>query len=426
MRRALTILLFVCAIGSAFAAYMLAGSIALLTATARAGRTAVWVRTPHVAPGDTMTLDVGAKGGERIGIASVIVRAGDRELAVSGEGNTWGPSFTSRRNSEGQDDLQIQVQIPKESIPGRRLPVTIAVAWIAAESDGMGRFSNANGTDALVIDVPILTPTSRTLHRLGSAGWALLLLAAACAALALLGKLLGPVLRRKDDGGNAEPIALLLLVALFGYGFVGYAWFAAPLVAATHLVGLWFTVVAVVAWIAIPLYVAVKLERRRRAYVAYRIRAIAVSEDTPYRAPPDSRLLPERTVEPRPLADVIAAVRAAGLAVKPRRKGFDVRQGGSTLQARVKDPARVSPAGLAVRSTDIELHLDLAFALVPLFGAVAAETGSFGELVIDGRRTREEIGAELHARVRGAAQHILDRLKATQPLLDQISKQLRR
>jgi hypothetical protein len=418
--RALTVLLSIVSIVAALAAYVFLDHISLLTATATGGRSAVWVNTPHVAPGDDITIDVVVKGGKKLGIESVIVRTGERELTVTGEGRTWGSSITSRRSSSGQDDVELVIQVPTDARPGDRMALTIVVDWVAAESDGVGSFENTRGSDTIALVVPIRTPAMRVLYKLRSAVWALALLGFVCALIAWLGKKLGPTL--SNDSGNAESLGLLLIVGAMAYGFVGYGWFALPLVGATGIVGAWFVVLSVLLWLALPIYVAVKLARRADKLTTLRLRTVAVPDDAPYRAAPETPIAPDRTVEPRSLDEVIAAVRVAGLTVKPRRKGFDIRKAGHVLRVRVADPARIDPRAMTIVTDHIDLNFDLAFALVPLFGAIAANTGSVGDVVIDGRRTRAEVDAEVAERIRALAQRILD---ATQSLMDGIARKLK-
>lgn len=423
--RALTVVLTIVAIAAAFTAYVFIDRISLLTATATRGRSAVWVNTPHVAPGDDIAIDVVVKGGKKMGIEAVIVRAGERELKVTGEGQTWGSSIMSKRSSSGQDDVELAIQVPSDARPGERMQLAVTVEWISAESDGVGSFENQRGSDTIELAVPIRTPAMRALYKLRSAGWALGILGVACVVMALLGKKLGPILSSRDDGGNAESIGLLLIVGTMAYGFVGYGWFALPLVAATGIIGAWFVVLSVLLWIALPIYVAVKWAKRADKFTTLHLRTVAVPDDAPYRSAPETPIPPDRTAEPKSVDEVIAAVRAAGMTVKPRRKGFDIRKAGHVLRVRVADLTRVDPRAMTIVTDHIDLNLDLAFALVPLFGAIAADTGSVGAVVIDGRRTRAEVDEEVGQRVRALAQRILDRLNATQPLMDALAKKLK-
>ena len=425
--RGVAVLALLGASALAFGAYIYMDRISLLTATATAGRSGVWVYTPHVAPGDAIAIEVVVKGGKRLGIQEVKVQAGERVLQVRGEGQTWGSSFTTRRRDTGQDEVELAVQVPPDAVAGSTLPVDLEVSWIAAESDGVGSFENREGFDRIHVAIPVRTPAMRTVRRALSAGWSLALLALACLVMAVAGHKLGPTLNRKDgDQGLAEALGIVLIVAIIAYGFAGYGWFALPLVAATGILGTWFIVLAVAVWLVVPVYLAVRYVRRAPKLTRSGLRSVAVEPETPYRTMATDERLPDRAVEPRPVADVIAAAQAAKLAVKPRRRGFDLRRDGHILRVRGDDVARVQPRTMQIHTDHVELDIDLAFALVPMFGPLAVDTASVGEIVIDGVRDRAAVDDELSERVRALARRILDRLNRTQPMLDELQRKLGR
>lgn len=149
------------------------------------------------------------------------------------------------------------------------------------------------------------------------------------------------------------------------------------------------------------------------------LRAITV-DATPFRATttPEAAEPPARAAEPRPLADVIAAI--VTLQPKPLRKGFELpgTEPGKVLRAFVSDPRRVTPDTLDFVTNQAEMLIDLAHALVPLFGAIGADFGSAGWLIIDGTRSVAAIRTELSDRYKAMLQHMMGMMEPLRAMLD--------
>ncbi|MDQ3370113.1 MAG: hypothetical protein M3680_32245, partial [Myxococcota bacterium] len=128
------------------------------------------------------------------------------------------------------------------------------------------------------------------------------------------------------------------------------------------------------------------------------------------------------------LGEVHAALDAAGLAVRRRRRGFDLL--GPTrsriLRVRVPDPARIVPAELRCSTTAPELLIDLALALVPLFGPLLAEVRFAGTLFIDGSRDRAALGDEAAAHVQRMMRRLATRAPISFPILVDLARRMRR
>jgi hypothetical protein len=108
---------------------------------------------------------------------------------------------------------------------------------------------------------------------------------------------------------------------------------------------------------------------------------------------------PIRRVEPRPLAQVVAAL--AALSPVVRRNSLLVGE----LWIGVRTPHAVEPSNMVVEASDFRDVVHLATALVPLFGALAIDGKHLGWLVVDGTRSAAEVCSELVERHR---RHVAD------------------
>lgn len=156
------------------------------------------------------------------------------------------------------------------------------------------------------------------------------------------------------------------------------------------------------------------------------LRTVATGDGEPYRSDPTATPT-ERTPEPRPLDDVYAALRAAGLGVRSLRRGFELI--GPTrervMQVRVRDPRRVTPEGLACGAEAPELLLDLALALVPVFGPVMADVRFAGPILVDGTRDRRVLGEEAARRIQQVGARVAVLAPASFPLLRELALRMR-
>lgn len=387
----------------------------MMSADARSGDAAVWVYTPHVAPGDTITLGVTVSAGEDIGIQEVVVDDGASEHRVHGGGADWGDTITtSRTASSAEDSLDVPVHVPRNARPGSTLRLTVAVSYVVASQWGAGSFSNSSRTAKIILDVPVRTPAGATFRRALSAAWGLGLLAALCAGLFFA----MPAIdrwseRNKDVFGDGEMAGLfMLLLVVFNAMIVGRAVFALPLVRATGFTSTGFFVVACALWTILPIVACVygyKRGRRRAALSPLGIRAVegrpVVDPGDPYRAEPDAATavvaLTRRTEEtPGTLAALAELLRGAGLAVtvKGRRLLIDGGDGkGPSTILHARDPARVTISTLVFHNRDMREAFVVLHAALPVLGPVELRL-PFGAFLIDRRSSRDQLRAELDER----------------------------
>ncbi len=367
---------------AAFALWLLLDPLRNLTATTSSGRATLWVYTPHVAPGDNLEIEVQLRGGRRLGIEQVHVQAGKSYLERHGRGADWGSFIVGRRSSGGSDSVEISVPIPRDAVVGASLPISLDIDYVEAVSTGAGTFKNQSGTEALAVDVLVRSPHDRDIRRLLSALWAIGLLAAATIATLLVRYSL-------RASSTATRLAVYLLLLLVG-GYVGYGWFALPLVAATRILSDVFAVVAVLAFLAIPILI-VRLVGRRAAEMDHTARFEAVEAPTPPRVgevvvrgmnEPD---YPERMARDVPLATLVSSI-AADVPVTRRGRGFAWidRERRGRLEATVADAEYVKPRSVKIVATDRRMVLPVAEAMAKVYGPLEIIFNENQRVLVDG------------------------------------------
>lgn len=155
------------------------------------------------------------------------------------------------------------------------------------------------------------------------------------------------------------------------------------------------------------------------------LRPVVAPLGDPYREDLGARLM-ERTAEPCALADVLAALAAAGVVFRPRRRGFDlVASRTRVMTVRVADAARIVPGDLACGSDAPELLLDLALAVVPLFGPLLADVRFAGTIFVDGTRDRRALGEEAAQRIQAIFRRLARRAPISFPILVDLARRMR-
>jgi hypothetical protein len=155
------------------------------------------------------------------------------------------------------------------------------------------------------------------------------------------------------------------------------------------------------------------------------LRAIVAPMGDPYREDPAAAPM-ERTADPCTLPELLAALTHAQLAFRPRRRGFDL--GGSrtrVMTVRVPSVDRVVPDDLACGSDAPELLLDLALAVVPLFGPLLADVRFAGTILVDGTRDRRALGEEAAQRLQGIFRRLARRAPISFPILVDLARRMR-
>ncbi|MBA3454813.1 MAG: hypothetical protein H0T42_17125 [Deltaproteobacteria bacterium] len=155
------------------------------------------------------------------------------------------------------------------------------------------------------------------------------------------------------------------------------------------------------------------------------LRAVVAPLGDPYREDLGAKHM-ERTAEPCSLADIFAALQAARLAFRPRRHGFDlVASRTRVMKVRVPDTARIMPGDLACGSEAPELLLDLALAVVPLFGPLIADVRFAGTIFVDGTRDRRALGEEAAQRIQAIFRRLARRAPISFPILVDLARRMR-
>ncbi len=155
------------------------------------------------------------------------------------------------------------------------------------------------------------------------------------------------------------------------------------------------------------------------------LRAVVAPLGDPYREDLGAQLQ-ERTAEPCTLSDLRAALEAARLAFRPRRRGFDlVASRTRVMTVRVVDPERIMPGDIECGSDAPELLLDLALAVVPLFGPLLADVRFAGTMFVDGTRDRRALGEEAAQRIQAIFRRLARRAPISFPILVDLARRMR-
>ena len=155
------------------------------------------------------------------------------------------------------------------------------------------------------------------------------------------------------------------------------------------------------------------------------LRAIVAPLGDPYREDLGAQLQ-ERTAEPCAMSEVLAALEQAHVVFRARRRGFDlVASRTRVMTVRVVDPARIMPGDLACGSEAPELLLDLALAVVPLFGPLLADVRFAGTIFVDGTRDRRALGEEAAQRIQAIFRRLARRAPISFPILVDLARRMR-
>lgn len=220
------------------------------------GQASLWLYTPHVAPGDRLLIEVGVYGGKRIAIDEVAGQLGTESFQHAGAGPQWKSKIvTGGSPSTVSDFTLVGLRIPADSRPGDLLDLQMDVRYTQAVAES-GGFTNKQGEASLA--VPIRVSSSRV------AIW-LRCLEAARAVLVFGLQFMFLVLLRKATRGRELPkwmeehcettvglMMVLLVFAVTCHSYVGYWFFALPLLASVGHSSGWANHFLVFLWLLGP------------------------------------------------------------------------------------------------------------------------------------------------------------------------------
>lgn len=231
----------------------------------------VFLRTPFPLEGDTVVIDVSARGGKRAGLERVQVKSpetGDTMLAyVTGPGASWG-SVVRGGKTRGESTGTVRFTVPDDIAAGTTMRLTLYVDYVVAMSTGDGyTFENDSRSDVINLDVTVYTAAGRRWARVALGGkasgmflaWFLLVWGVA----ALYWRSQG-----KPDNTNAELEGIGLLMGFMGGGFLGYWLFARTVMAGYGTQSAYWAVALTTAWLVLPLLWVWKRWRARQAAMA--------------------------------------------------------------------------------------------------------------------------------------------------------------
>lgn len=275
-RRALSVAVGL--IGTACALLMLVGMSVMgsLMADARTENITgpgvdVFLRTPFPLEGETVVIDVSARGGSRAGVERIQVKssaAPEAMLAyVAGKGATWGMVVRSGK-SRGESTETVRFRVPDVVSAGETMPLVLYVDYVVAMSTGDGRtFENESRSDLIHLDVQVYNASGRFWARVALVGkacglflvWFLVVWGVAV----LYGRSQGRL-----DRSDSELEGIGLLMGFMGGGFLGYWFFARPVMAGYATQSTLWAVALTTAWLVLPLVWVWRRWRRRKAAVA--------------------------------------------------------------------------------------------------------------------------------------------------------------
>jgi hypothetical protein len=232
--------------------YLTWGTVIRWTADEVTPPVALWLSAGDAAPGDQLAARVRIDTGLRVRITRITVTgAVGVETSQLGEREPWGSELADRLD-EATDEHAFAIQIPDDAATGEALPVTISVAFVAAERAWNG-FEDRRARVDFQRVIPVYSKPASLLRRAGRAALAIAMwLAVVFGALRIV--------RRFAERGAATSSGWVLLIAPFAV--LGYVAFVPLLAQATRLSGWGFGAACMAAWMAAILVI----ERRARRF----------------------------------------------------------------------------------------------------------------------------------------------------------------
>lgn len=240
----------------------------------------LFLRTPFPLEHDNVVIDVSARGGSRAGVERIQVKSTDEAdgmLAyVAGKGATWGMVVTSGK-TRGEETATVRFAVPDHVAPGETMHLIIYVDYVCAMSSGAGSFENDHRSDVLHLDVPVYTESGRRWARVALGGKAFamflawFLLVWGIAALywrADSQPTQDKPYRTRSNQANAEFEGIGLLMGFMGGGFVGYWFFARPVMGGYGTQSTLWAVSLTTAWLVLPFVWVWKRWKKRKAAMA--------------------------------------------------------------------------------------------------------------------------------------------------------------
>ncbi len=234
-----------------------------VSAAVKSEDAAVWVYTPHVAPGGKLKGEITIYGGYALGVHDLDVRFGTKSTQYKGRGKHWGSSVSS--DGDGEDSIDFVVTVPPGAKPGAKLPLEFDATYSLARG-GLGGFRNARDRASLKTEFIVKSSTKVLLLRT----WAGLRAILQLFLLAWLYTHMGRWVNALDDkyAGDddaAENFGYLMICVVAYIAFAGYWAFAMPMMSATGWTGSWITAAFVLTWMILPPFLAWKWVHRTPA-----------------------------------------------------------------------------------------------------------------------------------------------------------------
>lgn len=410
MPRSLSVFLGLLGVILCFGLVLVIRTFELYTADVRDTGIAVWVHTPIVSPGDTLTMEVGLFGGSRAAIDHVVVSGEGIAEDVSGLGKHWGGVITTKTGEVGKDEQTLHVAIPREALPGKTMVLHVGATGTLAESAGYGTFSDRSATRSVDVPIEVLAPRDKPTSRFFTALRGLAALGAAFWFFRFSWQPMGRFIARADadKNGASQSLVSLAIGLAISYCLAGILYFALPLRHATGLLGDAWTAAFLLVWLVAPPYLGAKLagpvpDPPRPA----RLRALSpVATGTP-------RGYREGVEVDRPRLAPISALFAALSKIegaRARQSGYEIEV---VRRGKPRETVLLSFPDDEVGSGDITFHYDGAMLAIEVAHALASVLGPLEmtlagvPLAIDGGASPNEMIAFWSKEVVGRMHKVL-------------------
>ena len=350
--------------------------------------------TPFVAPGDTLKLNLGYRGGKKAVIRSALLKGPGFEKIAQGNVAEWGPIISVKPSDEGVAADTVEFALPTSLVPSR-IPVELEMNSVTAEPRG-DRFENVAHVTHLHFDLRIMGALERTIWRAGAALVAALWLAILSLVTSRHHRrpMHAPTAGRRTFGSTLFAISVTL-----AYGAGAAFLFANALSAAFGWSGLVPEAGLVICGAGLPLLFGKRMAGPDPKEPLTGVIAPVDRGPGGYRAAARRAALPTGMEILRALEKQSVRAMQIGGHVIVEAGGTVHRTPNAFVELTLATPKQSKTAQIPIRFNDSELLLDVAVALVPLIGPLelALVRTTTHRYVIDENTRAEEVVAAFRA-----------------------------
>ncbi len=228
----------------------------------------ILLRTHLATPGGDVVLDVQARGGSKAGVRRVEARENGVVLAAAaGRGAWWGSIIQDKER--GEDGVALRFVVPPGRPIGDVLHLVISADYVVAMTSG-STFSNEDRSDAVPLDVPIVSPSAQRAGLIYAVVRSLMIFAAWFGLVFGLAYLFATA---TGPGQVGETAGIGIVMGIVAGGFLGYWFFARPIMGVLDVSATGWAVLLTALWLVVPLWWAWRWKKGRRPLTAYPLRS---------------------------------------------------------------------------------------------------------------------------------------------------------